>query len=639
MSGDIFPAETTAAAANPPVFRSIVAIPPVGAHHKKTWTAQGARSPWLGTGFLGYMPRARVLLYNHGELREHDKIEALGQRLLNMLMDERKRDSPSRPIFFICHSTGGLVAKACLALASRAEPNQAILTSCHGIAFFATPHQGSSYLSAEEYAPSIRRLLHLEFDIPLSLREQFRPRSARLWHLSNQFKALSADMKVWSFLETIDSTLQVQDPETSKYMELHAPITSIRSGLLSIEHEVEIPMATDHAGTAKFQGQDSARADFLRELNEEVTNAVRLSKELDSPLRVEREVIVQVNGFFEDTALGVSDETPLKMWSARVSLEDYLARGPSACLRERLKRIQPGGFDDSSISSFDSRHSFPHIVPAPNEMDLGDGHKHTDQSQVQHEQNERKPRPPMRQSRSFMNPSLQSPTIHITEAAMDGFFDPGSTPSESSPPPVERTRRNSLTKALGLIPFTRTHKRSRSDSSSQASSSRPPSSSASPPRQSEYLTIPSSTRDRINQDAEAPDIPHSIPRFDRPEPDTEKLLWIHIPYTHTGWVSQVIRRACQDRDEPNLYVHFMLDYLNIETDNKFSVRKFINDDNWYLNLNRARHLEPHARFVKPQCIHSRQMDVSHGTDSDDSEDPQLALYVSPRPYVLVLNSN
>lgn len=156
------------------------------------------------------MPRARVLLYNHGELREHDKIEALGQRLLNTLLTERKSYSPSRPIFFICHSTGGLVAKACLALASRAEPNQAILTSCHGIAFFATPHQGSSYLSANEYAPSIRRLLHLEWDLPLSLREQFRPRSARLWHLSNMFKALSADMKVWSFLETVDSTLRVQ---------------------------------------------------------------------------------------------------------------------------------------------------------------------------------------------------------------------------------------------------------------------------------------------------------------------------------------------------------------------------------------------------------------------------------------------
>lgn len=61
----------------------------------------------------------------------------------------------------------------------------------------------------------------------------------------------------------------------------------------------------------------------------------------------------------------------------------------------------------------------------------------------------------------------------------------------------------------------------------------------------------------------------------------------------------------------------------------FSLRKFINDENWYLNLNRARHLEPHARFVRPKCIHSRQMDVTQGSKAGAPEDPELALYVGP----------
>lgn len=77
-------------------------------------------------------------------------------------------------------------------------------------------------------------------------------------------------------------------------------------------------------------------------------------------------------------------------------------------------------------------------------------------------------------------------------------------------------------------------------------------SSGSPQRHSQFLTIPSTTYDRINEATETRDIPRSVPRFDRPEPDTEKLLWIHVPYTHTGWVSQVIRRACHDRHEPDL---------------------------------------------------------------------------------------
>ncbi|CEJ61184.1 hypothetical protein PMG11_09722 [Penicillium brasilianum] len=602
----------------------IVAIPPIGADHQKSWTAQGSKSPWLGTDLLNRMPRARVLLYNHGQLRERDKIDRLGQRLLNRLLEQRKQYSPRRPIFFLCHSTGGLVAKACLALAPRAEPSQAIVTSCHGIAFFATPHQGSTYLSAEEYQRSIRRLLYLEHEIPLSLREQFRPRQERLWHLSNQFKALSADMKVWSFLETIDSTLHVQDLESNCLIEFHAPITSIRSGLLSIEHENEIPMGTDHAGTSCFQGQESALEAFLTELNDAVNVAAELSKLQDHHLHVEQEVMVQVNGFFEDTALGVSDETPLKLWSTQVSLEKYLAKGPSTCLRERLERIQPGTLDDSSLSSYGSRFPSPKVVQGPEEQDDenssendfndNDHDDHNDRydHEAVHESDERPSRPPMKHGQSYqspIDPALHSPTIHITKAATDGYFDRPA--SESPPPPVERRTKETIAQALGLSHL-KSHKRNVSEDSYHASSSRPGSSSVSPSRQANFLTIPASTRDRINEDAEGADIPRSLPRFDRPDAGTEKLLWIHVPYTHTGWVSQVIRRACQDRQEPTF------------------LRKFINDENWYLNLNRARHKEPHARFVRPKCIHSRQMDVSYGTKEGDAEDPQLALYT---PYL------
>ena len=39
-------------------------------------------------------------------------------------------------------------------------------------------------------------------------------------------------------------------------------------------------------------------------------------------------------------------------------------------------------------------------------------------------------------------------------------------------------------------------------------------------------------------------------------------------------------------------------------------------------------MQPHARFVRPQCIHTRQMDISPGTQTGALEDPQLALYVS-----------
>ena len=54
--------------------------------------------------------------------------------------------------------------------------------------------------------------------------------------------------------------------------------------------------------------------------------------------------------------------------------------------------------------------------------------------------------------------------------------------------------------------------------------------------------------------------------------------------------------------------------------------QLINGDNWYLNIIRARHLEPHARFVRPSCIHTRQAEATPANTS--LGDDQLVLYVS-----------
>ncbi|THC99661.1 hypothetical protein EYZ11_000822 [Aspergillus tanneri] len=91
-------------------------------------------------------------------------------------------------------------------------------------------------------------------------------------------------------------------------------------------------------------------------------------------------------------------------------------------------------------------------------------------------------------------------------------------------------------------------------------------------------------------------MPRPVPRFDRPEPGCEKLLWIHAPYTHSGWVPPILSKACEDRQRPEL----------------------------------ARHLEPHARFVRPNCIHFRRSSASLASPAEDVYDPQLALYI---PYL------
>lgn len=52
------------------------------------------------------------------------------------------------PMFFICHSLGGILFKKCLLMANeRKELYGSIVQSIRGVAFFGTPHRGSGSAS------------------------------------------------------------------------------------------------------------------------------------------------------------------------------------------------------------------------------------------------------------------------------------------------------------------------------------------------------------------------------------------------------------------------------------------------------------------------------------------------------------
>ncbi|KAB8259831.1 hypothetical protein BDV32DRAFT_138568 [Aspergillus pseudonomiae] len=348
----------------------------------------------------------------------------------------------------------------------------------------------------------------------------------RLLQLSNQFRSISADIKIWTFLETVDSTLTVADSGTVSCVEMHVPITSIRSGVLDLEHEKVIPLATDHVGVASFKGQElTTRKSFIKELQPIITMAAQLSKLPDAPLRVSREVMVQVNGFFEDTARGVSDETPLKLWSTKTSLREYLKDGPAICLTDRLKqtgRVSSGSIDDSSISDFDSRPSSAAMADTP--FAIRDGVLE-EASTIQPQTIPSKPS--IRRSRSFVAPA--SPRIHVTEAAADSYID---VPQEEATSDIQSDTVSS--EDLG-------HRDSVTDERKETTAG-----SSSPSNQA----------------------------------------------------------------QPNVFFN-----------------KFINDKNWFSQIIRARHLEPHARFVRPTCIHSRLGDSLPMNSPEEPRDPQLALYL------------
>lgn len=81
------------------------------------------------------------VLFSSSKMRLGDFSRDLLARLHLVRKDPLER---KRPLLFICHSLGGVVAKQVLVLANaEKESRDGLLPSIAGIAFFGTPHRGS----------------------------------------------------------------------------------------------------------------------------------------------------------------------------------------------------------------------------------------------------------------------------------------------------------------------------------------------------------------------------------------------------------------------------------------------------------------------------------------------------------------
>lgn len=131
---------------------------------------------WPRSGIRLEANTARVLTHNHGHVENNKGLETMAAGLLSCIYAERSAECARRPIFFICHSIGGLVVKMALKQASdRNSEYRNILENCYGVTFFATPHRGSSYLSVGEFERSIQQLLHLSAPLKDTLKAELRP--------------------------------------------------------------------------------------------------------------------------------------------------------------------------------------------------------------------------------------------------------------------------------------------------------------------------------------------------------------------------------------------------------------------------------------------------------------------------------
>ncbi|KAM0142996.1 hypothetical protein ACHAO1_000830 [Botrytis cinerea] len=277
---------------------------------------------------------ARVLLYDHGDPKDGDTLKQLATRLLDSIRKLRSIEDKNRPLFFVCHSTGGLVLK--MALTDAGRPRDLILNDCYGITFFATPHRGSSYLSHPGFSGSIRTIMGLSRELPTSITKQLELDHHSLKQIGKDFKALATEFKVWTFFETIDSNLTGLDQGKP----FHAPITSIKSAILNLRNESVYPLASNHKKCAAFGSANGhTKEDYLAALAALVKQACKLSKIAHFELNLKQRVEVEINGFYEGTSTIPTNEPLIRVWSTNKSMYDFRRNGPTKLLKERREEV------------------------------------------------------------------------------------------------------------------------------------------------------------------------------------------------------------------------------------------------------------------------------------------------------------
>ena len=548
---------------------SIIAIPAIGADPHTTWrsTRDGKSHPWLEADLQKEIPSARILLYDHLDLEERkiqkkpladaahkssaEKYSAVQSKLSNHRLHDwtdrfleaifRYRDSnvlQQRPLIFLCHSTGGLIIKEALSRkVAVGIPNLAAV--CIGISFFATPHHGSNVLSKPAFASAIKDRLKLKWEMSEVLMSELSVQNDNLKFLNHRFASVSLGIKIWNHYESRETDLKVlttgdiggENLTTVSMFIVDPSSARMSTSDVSIEGEVPVELNTNHVGTARLADDEKVLYSCIDALE-------ALAKSTDAHVRaahhalitsIMTDVKVEVHQFYQMEDSNESKST--KVWSERPSLQDLLESGPRACLKRRLS-------------------------PTPHKESMVNGYF--------------KPKITLDHPTEPNTPAPQLPEISGNPSIV--IDSPVSTPRES----LERGRpglgiSNSVQNGTAFHDSRLTRLISRNESPSRLL----PTSRSLSPNTLRALSTESRPTERTRP---PPERTYQLPTQSR-----DKFIWVHVPYTHQGWVSQVLASISREKKISNLH------------------KKVLSDQIWRNHHNRSRHASSHARFVRSLC--------------------------------------
>lgn len=507
---------------------------------------------WVRQGIRREASAARVLLYEHPEVVDGTAFEGLAELFLQDLRTIRDEDGDEgrqRPIVFVAHSLGGLVVKMALAKAARESVYNDILRDCYGVAFFGTPHQGSSYFAMPSLSASIQSILQLANPLPTSITDDLRVGNPLLLRVDEAFKAIAHDLRVWTLYETIDSRLRGPNSTDQKKDAVYftAPLTSIKSAILGIRQERIFPLQSDHANVASF-GRHNAHTLrlFLRQLGGLIGRADASVRDGDEnggarwSLNLEQRVTVEVHGFFEDAV--VEDDLVVRAWSTRLPLKDFLSKGPEECLSDRLHEVEDIPEEHQFLRSREglgikNQLLNPASTPVSPILRPADG-------PPQNQRIRRISSPnlsPMR-VRRVSTPSRYPTPMRRPSPLVRADFDQDLAVDRLSPP----TRPQSIV-SLGrsvsdqsskieyrdFPPFSQ--QRSRRTTGDAGAIDDDDDIESTPPLPEAVVAIRKTLKDSQRQASEV--IVDEVPvAFSRPDVSERKFVWVHLPFNNPTWV-------------------------------------------------------------------------------------------------------
>ncbi|KAI0599276.1 hypothetical protein F4775DRAFT_591720 [Biscogniauxia sp. FL1348] len=559
---------------------------------------------WILQGIRKEASMARVLLYRHRELTESMTLDQAADDLLEQVGKIRTDIKKSRPIFFICHSIGGLVAKLALVKASKEKELKPLVFDCHGMTFFATPHRGSSYMSMPNLRESIQQLLFLQKPLPRSITDALRLNNKSLLQLHDEFTDIASELSIRTFYETIDS--QLSGLGWSNHDEVHfsAPLTSIKSCLIGNRAEQALSLESDHAHCASFGPNNAGTMNsYLVDLGEAIRKAEKLSADFEhTPLRLTSKVKVELIGFYEDPDSETRQD--LRLYVSRHYLKEFLQKGPENCLRERLNtvaakprrggRIAPRRLTMSptrmptALGILNNVHEFGHRF-------LGSARPSSSPETHDHVQG-----------------SHQSPEIVVTNHTARPFITSVATELVAA----AGSRRSLSVQAPEL-------QRPSSQAGSTKSDGDEPSKTVSEPGNTHVQNRHGEDKYRREGPSHHYSFQDFTAGFSRPDPSRRKIMWIHMPYNNPHWVKAILEKLAEVHNN--------------------SYTKLLSNDYWASKHVQGRYANLQASYVKPGCAFvpaeasSPRPSSTHGSLSPAISPSHFYLYLPYLHYDTYMN--